>query len=107
VKAMKRKVTIIVLLIFTVFISFVDASISKSDKKIYDTKIDNIKYPNSSAAILLDYTRITINSDSTYSKTKRVVKRVLNYKGKKENSEYKITLSLLINDMRILKSTKL
>ncbi|RKX72507.1 hypothetical protein DRP43_00600 [candidate division TA06 bacterium] len=103
-KGMKRKVTIIVLLIFTVFISFVDANISKSDKNIYDTKIDNIKYPNSSAAILLDYTRITINSDSTYTKTRRVVKRVLNYKGKKENSEYKITFDKRYENIEINKA---
>lgn len=100
---MKRKVTIFVLLIFTVFISFADASISKSDKIIYDTKIDNIKYPNSSAAILLDYTRITINNDSTYSKIRRVVKRVLNYKGKKENSEYKITFDKRYENIEINK----
>ncbi|BDU51196.1 DUF3857 domain-containing protein [Haliovirga abyssi] len=57
---------------------------------IYNTKIDMKRYPNASVVTLLDRESIIFNKDNSYIIKKHIIKRILNYKGKKASSEYKI-----------------
>ncbi len=64
--------------------------ISIEDKKIYNMPIDLSKYPDSSAIVLYNSTNMIIHKDLSYTKTRRIVIKILDYRGKKENSEKKI-----------------
>ncbi len=101
---MKRKkiVWLFAVAIFT-FVS-VNASVTKSDESIYNAKIDLSKYPNSSAVVLYDYTKIIVNKDLSYKKVRRVVTKVLNYRGKKESSERRIYFDRRFENVAINRS---
>ena len=86
---MKRLLLLPLLFVFAV-ISAAAASLSPSDRDIYETAVNLQNYPNASVAVLLDKTKMNISHDRSYVKTRRVVKRILNYKGKKEHAEFKI-----------------
>lgn len=82
----------IIIYVFVITFSFINAEkvVNEKDKEIYYTNVDRTEYPNASAAILLDETVINLKKDMSYTKKRRVIKKILTYKGKKEHSEYRI-----------------
>ena len=101
---MKAKNTIWLFCIAIFAFISLNASVSKKDREIYNSSIDRSKYPNSSAIVLYDYTKIVISKDMSYRKTRRVVTKVLNYKGKKESSEKRIYFDGRYEDVSIDRS---
>lgn len=79
---MKKTILIWFLMIFGMTFS--------ATNDIYNTRIDINKYPNASVVTLLDKENINFNTDNSYIIKKHIIKRILNYKGKKSSSEYKI-----------------
>jgi len=71
-------------------VSVLNASVSKKDEIIYRSSVDLAKYPNSSAIVLYNYTKLLIHKDMSYKKTRRIVIKILDYRGKKENAEKRI-----------------
>lgn len=83
------------LLLFTLFSVCVFAD-------VYKTEVDIERYPNSSVAIFLDESELTFQKDNTYEIKNRIIKKILNYKGKKEHSEFKIYYDKRYEEIEIL-----
>lgn len=95
------------LIIFTFFIfatTAMFAKITNKDEDLYYTTISKRLYPNASVAILLNKTEMVVNKDNSVVMKHRVVKKVLNYNGKKKASEYKITYDTRYETVKILKA---
>jgi hypothetical protein len=71
-----------------VYATEINRGVSQRDIDIYEKKMED--YPDASVAILLDDTFTDLEKDFSYTFKRRLVKKILNYKGKKEHAEFKI-----------------
>jgi len=103
----------IILLIFTIILLnactngkkvVIEKVIKVGEKSIYEMPFDNKEYPNASIAILLNKIEMKINSNNTIEIKERIVKKIINYAGKKDYSEFKISYDKRYEKVDILEA---
>lgn len=86
-----NKILFLIILVFCFYINLYSLEIVQKplqkDIEIYNADIS--AYEEDAAVILLDETKVYIENDFSYKIKKRIVKKINDYKGKKEHSEFK------------------
>ncbi len=105
-----KKIIMLILsfLLLNVYAVEINRKPSQKDIAIYEKNMRD--YPDAAVAILLDDTFIDLEEDFSYTLKRRIIKKIINYKGKKEHSEFKIIYdkryeSVQINEAKTIKKS--